>query len=87
MPLTTPTCVSSCCDALAIPRCASSTALATLEEIDGSADPRPSPDSASAPSATSGVVAGSTMANASIDTTTAIVPASADARSPTLTAR
>lgn len=87
MPLTTPTCVSSCCDALAIPRCVSSTALATLAEIDGNAHPRPNPDSASAPSVTSGVVADSTVANASIDATTAIVPANADVRSPTFTAR
>src|SRR5438309_11797589 len=87
MPATTPICMVSCADALAMPRLDSSTALAMLAVSDGDAIPEPTPDSASAAMITTTDDAGLIDANTSIDAAMAAVPTTAADRSPNFTAR
>ncbi len=77
----------SCCEAAAVPRSSGANSLATVADSEGEATPRPIPDSTRATSTRARPAAWPARANTPMDSTTAEVPMTAEARSPMRTAR
>ncbi len=84
--MTTPSCVIICWKAPATPMSRSSTELTMLAANEGDEQPRPMPDRASAPTITRSEEPGATVDSATIEATTKVEPATAEVRSPILTA-